>query len=76
MLLRPEYPRPLLVRPRWRNLNGEWELGHDPTDRGLRDGWEQRARLHQRVAHRPGPGVDPSAEASATQPTGARIATP
>jgi hypothetical protein len=40
MVLRPEYPRPLLVRPRWRNLNGEWELGFDEADRGLRDGWE------------------------------------
>ena len=27
MTPRPEYPRPNLRRPQWRNLNGEWEFG-------------------------------------------------
>jgi beta-galactosidase/beta-glucuronidase len=49
MVLRPEYPRPLLVRPRWRNLNGEWELGFDEADRGLRDGWEGGRAFEGRV---------------------------
>ena len=49
MILRPEYPRPLLVRPRWRNLNGEWELGYDEADRGLRDGWESGRVFEGRV---------------------------
>lgn len=39
-LPRGEYPRPQLVRPRWRSLNGVWELGMDDDDRGLRDGWQ------------------------------------
>jgi beta-galactosidase/beta-glucuronidase len=46
---RSEYPRPLLVRPRWRNLNGEWELGLDESDRGLRDGWESGRPFEGRV---------------------------
>ena len=29
MTLRPEYPRPNLVRDRWVNLNGEWEISFD-----------------------------------------------
>ena len=25
-MMRPEYPRPSLVREKWRNLNGEWDF--------------------------------------------------
>jgi len=46
---RPEYPRPQLVRPRWRNLNGPWEWAPDPAERGLRDGWEQGRPFERRV---------------------------
>ncbi|MFQ5699806.1 MAG: glycoside hydrolase family 2 TIM barrel-domain containing protein [Myxococcota bacterium] len=46
---RPEYPRPLLVRPGWSNLNGSWELGFDPSDRGLREGWERGRPFEGRI---------------------------
>lgn len=38
---RPEYPRPLLVRDRWLNLNGPWDFRYDPEDVGLRAGWQR-----------------------------------
>ena len=28
----PEYPRPQLVRPEWRSLNGIWQFGTTPPD--------------------------------------------
>ena len=36
---RPEYPRPLLVRPDWKNLNGSWCFVEDAGDVGLIEGW-------------------------------------
>jgi len=36
---RPEYPRPILERERWLNLNGVWQLKEDPKDEGLRGHW-------------------------------------
>ena len=36
---RGEYPRPLLVREQWLNLNGEWQFEADPDDVGLRERW-------------------------------------
>jgi len=36
---RSEYPRPLLVRPAWRCLNGIWRFVEDHDEIGLRDGW-------------------------------------
>lgn len=35
----PEYPRPRLRRPRWKNLNGHWQYagGATPPDRGQRE---------------------------------------
>ncbi|MBT5683639.1 MAG: beta-galactosidase, partial [Gammaproteobacteria bacterium] len=36
---RPEYPRPLLVRPDWKNLNGSWRFVEDVDDIGLVEGW-------------------------------------
>ena len=43
MLSSPDYPRPRLVRDRWKSLNGEWEFAFDPEDRGLAEGWASRA---------------------------------
>ncbi|MBO6655299.1 MAG: hypothetical protein JJ934_00315 [Pseudomonadales bacterium] len=36
---RPEYPRPLLVREKWLNLNGTWRFRADPKDQGLTSRW-------------------------------------
>jgi len=36
---RPEYPRPILQRERWLNLNGQWRFQADTEDGGLDDQW-------------------------------------
>lgn len=36
---RPEYPRPILVRDDWINLNGEWRYRADTEDKGLAERW-------------------------------------
>ena len=36
---RPEYPRPLLMRERWLNLNGSWSFCMDAADEGMQDSW-------------------------------------
>ncbi|MCB1644777.1 MAG: hypothetical protein KDI36_04955 [Pseudomonadales bacterium] len=36
---RPEYPRPVLVRDDWLNLNGAWRFRSDPEDEGMDSGW-------------------------------------
>jgi len=36
---RPEYPRPILQRDRWLNLNGQWRFESDPKDCGLDQQW-------------------------------------
>jgi len=46
---RPEYPRPDLRRPEWRNLNGEWEFAFDDGDRGLSEGWQERGPFSRRI---------------------------
>ena len=36
---RQEYPRPILVREEWLNLNGHWDYEADPLDVGLSERW-------------------------------------
>ena len=36
---RPEYPRPILKRQDWLNLNGQWLFQADPDDVGLGNKW-------------------------------------
>jgi beta-galactosidase/beta-glucuronidase len=38
---RPEYPRPILYRSDWKNLNGQWAFDYDPDDLGLIENWYQ-----------------------------------
>lgn len=38
-LPRPEYPRPLLMRDQWLNLNGVWRFQPDPADLGQAGLW-------------------------------------
>ena len=37
-----EYPRPILQRPHWLNLNGHWDFAADPDNLGVRQQWWQR----------------------------------
>ncbi len=46
---RPEYPRPLLQRPEWHCLNGEWEFAFDDADAGLAGGWHDGRPLPDRI---------------------------
>jgi beta-galactosidase/beta-glucuronidase len=39
LIPRPEYPRPILQREQWLNLNGYWELAYDEEDSGLKEKW-------------------------------------
>ncbi len=36
---RPEYPRPILVRDQWLNLNGSWLFRMDADNEGMNVGW-------------------------------------
>lgn len=38
------YPRPQLMRPRWRTLDGPWGFEHDDDGQGLDDGWAEPGR--------------------------------
>ncbi len=46
---REEYPRPILKRPRWLNLNGQWNFKADPNDVGLREHWYAATTLPERI---------------------------
>ena len=36
-----DYPRPQLVREKWKNLNGEWEFAFDDKKEGIKDRWQE-----------------------------------
>ncbi|MRX72475.1 glycoside hydrolase family 2 [Bacillus lacus] len=47
---RTEYPRPLLVRENWINLNGEWDFSFDDSNSGLREKWQADGhQLEQKI---------------------------
>lgn len=46
---RPEYPRPILRRERWQNLNGDWGFKLDPDDVGLRAGWHKSSSFEETI---------------------------
>lgn len=37
--MRKEYPRPQFERENWTSLNGSWNFGFDPEDRGVEEAW-------------------------------------
>ena len=49
MTPRPEYPRPILQRDRWLNLNGQWSFAADPHNAGVREQWWQRSDWPQTI---------------------------
>ena len=42
------YPRPQLKRAEWIELCGQWGFAHDDADRGLAEGWPERAEPFDR----------------------------
>jgi hypothetical protein len=48
-LPRPEYPRPILKRDRWLNLNGRWRFQSDPLDAGLNSQWFNQANFNDLI---------------------------
>jgi beta-galactosidase/beta-glucuronidase len=36
----PEYPRPMMVRDEWKNLNGLWDYAITPNDQDVPEEWE------------------------------------
>jgi beta-galactosidase/beta-glucuronidase len=61
------YPRPQLVRHRWADLGGEWELRFDDDDEGLRDRWFSASATFDRTIIVPFP---PESAASGINDTG------
>ena len=49
MTPRPEYPRPILQRHNWLNLNGQWSFATDPHNVGVREKWWQRTEWTQAI---------------------------
>jgi hypothetical protein len=47
--VRPEYPRPLLVRKDWQSLNGLWEFAFDDKNEGRAQGWSSGKTLPQQI---------------------------
>jgi beta-galactosidase/beta-glucuronidase len=45
----PAYPLPQLVRERWTDLCGSWQLGYDDADRGVEERWYGGADLADRT---------------------------
>lgn len=46
---RPEYPRPILQRDQWLNLNGEWEFEIDNGKNGIEKKFYERTHLKERI---------------------------
>ncbi|MDF2441325.1 MAG: hypothetical protein JWN98_2309 [Abditibacteriota bacterium] len=46
---RPEYPRPLMVREQWLNLNGLWEFAFDDADEGLQSQWQNAPAFDRQI---------------------------
>jgi Glycosyl hydrolases family 2, sugar binding domain/Glycosyl hydrolases family 2/Glycosyl hydrolases family 2, TIM barrel domain len=47
--VRPEYPRPLLVRDTWQSLNGLWQFAFDDTGTGKAEGWTSGKEFPQTI---------------------------
>ncbi|HLK58955.1 MAG TPA: glycoside hydrolase family 2 TIM barrel-domain containing protein, partial [Chthonomonadaceae bacterium] len=47
--VRPEYPRPQMVRKDWKSLNGLWEFAFDDANVGQTEGWQTGKAFSDRI---------------------------
>jgi beta-galactosidase/beta-glucuronidase len=59
-LPRPEYPRPILVRPDWLNLNGLWGFSVDQQGNGYKQNWPTRTDWPDQIRVPFAPGTSAS----------------
>lgn len=60
---RPEYPRPILIRPDWLNLNGFWSFQADPDQVGQLQGWSHALPAPDAIIVPFAPGTEASGAA-------------
>jgi len=54
------HPRPQLTRTHWIDLDGPWSFTYDDADRGLNEGWQERADVYTRTIQVPFPPESPA----------------
>jgi hypothetical protein len=54
------HPNPQLARARWIDLRGPWGFAYDDHDRGLRECWQERDDVFQRIIEVPFPPESPA----------------
>ncbi|NUS08360.1 MAG: glycoside hydrolase family 2 [Nonomuraea sp.] len=59
-LLHDHHPRPLLARPAWEDLSGQWQFAYDDDDIGLAEHWQRRADVFDRTITVPYPPESPA----------------
>lgn len=58
--LHDHHPRPLLARPTWRDLGGDWRFAYDDGDVGLAEHWQRRADVFGQTITVPFPPESPA----------------
>lgn len=68
-LPRSEYPRPILTRPSWLNLNGIWDFDVDEENRGQQEDWPSRTVWSNQIIVPFAPGTSASSVSLDFDPT-------
>lgn len=68
-LPRSEYPRPILTRPNWLNLNGIWDFEVDEENRGYQEDWPTRTAWDNQIIVPFAPGTSASSVSLDYDPT-------
>ena len=68
-LPRSEYPRPILTRPNWLNLNGIWDFEVDEENRGYQEDWPTRTTWDNQIIVPFAPGTSASSVSLDYDPT-------
>ncbi|MBT5205375.1 MAG: glycoside hydrolase family 2 [Gammaproteobacteria bacterium] len=68
-LPRSEYPRPILTRPNWLNLNGIWDFEVDEENRGYQEDWPARTTWDNQIIVPFAPGTSASSVSLDYDPT-------